>query len=124
MKAPAPLPAVPTIAPVIAPPPFWDSAKRHLRTSDPTMAGIIARHPRVRLVSRGDCFATLVRSIVGQQISVKAADSVWRRLTQRCPEVTPQALLRRRATTLCACGLSARKAEYLRDLARHFADHP
>ena len=86
------------------------------------MGRIIAAHPRIGLKSRGDAFTTLARSIVGQQISVKAADSVWARLTATCPQMTPAALLRRRATTLRGCGLSGRKAEYLRDLAAHFAD--
>ena len=108
-------------APVHQLPAFWASAKRRLRSTDPTLGAIIARHPRVRLVSRGDGFATLARSIVGQQISLKAADSVWARLSLRCPQMTPEALQRRRIPTLRACGLSERKAEYLRDLARHFA---
>jgi len=102
-------------------PPFWSRAKRTLASGDATMARIIAGHPRGRLASRGDGFTTLARSIVGQQISVKAADAVWGRVLERCPQVTPQALLRRRASTLRACGLSERKVEYLRDLARHFA---
>jgi DNA-3-methyladenine glycosylase II len=103
-------------------PPFWAQAKRHLAGADPTMGRIIAEHPRVRLTSRGDGFTTLARSIVGQQISLKAADSVWARVRERCPEITPEGLLRRRKTTLRSCGLSERKAEYLHDLARHFAD--
>ncbi len=85
------------------------------------MARIIAEHPRVALISRGDAFTTLARSIVGQQISVKAADAVWRRFFGACGEVTPKAVLRRRATTLRACGLSERKVEYIRDLSAHFA---
>ena len=109
-------------APVAVRPAFWPRAKRSLRVADPTLASVIARHPRVHLVSRGDGFSTLARSIVGQQISVKAADSVWARLKQRCPQMTPAELLGRRISSLRACGLSERKAEYLRDLARHFAD--
>jgi DNA-3-methyladenine glycosylase II len=101
-------------------PPHRGRAKRALAGTDPIMAGLIAAHPRVRMVSRGDGFSTLVRSIVGQQISVKAADSVWARLCERCPQITPEALLRRRAATLRSCGLSGRKVEYLQDLARHF----
>jgi DNA-3-methyladenine glycosylase II len=114
--------ARPARPPAAAGPAFWAPAKRRLRAADPTLASIIARHPRTRLVSRGDGFSTLVRSIVGQQISVKAADSVWGRLVERCPQMTPDALLRRRISSLRACGLSERKAEYLRDLARHFAE--
>ncbi|MCS7101034.1 MAG: DNA-3-methyladenine glycosylase 2 family protein [Burkholderiaceae bacterium] len=99
---------------------YWSRAKRELAAADPVLARIIARHPRARLVSRGDPFATLARSIVGQQISVKAADAVWARLIAACPHLRPQELLRRRPSTLRACGLSERKVEYLRDLARHF----
>lgn len=103
-----------------APPAYWTQAKRRLKAADPVLGAIIAAHPRVSLASRGDGFSTLARSIVGQQISVKAADSVWTRLRQACPELSPAGVLRRRLVTLRACGLSARKAEYLRDLARHF----
>ncbi|MFZ5541060.1 MAG: DNA-3-methyladenine glycosylase family protein [Pseudomonadota bacterium] len=105
----------------MAAPAYWPTAKRALARADATLARIIRRHPRVALVSRGDAFATLARSIVGQQISVKAADAVWGRLVNACETLTPRAVLRRRATTLRACGLSARKVEYLRDLAEHFA---
>ena len=101
-------------------PAYWPRARRALVAADPVLGGIIARHPRIALASRGDAFSTLARSIVGQQISVKAADAVWTRLAKSCTEPTPQRLLRKRATTLRACGLSERKVEYLRDLARHF----
>jgi DNA-3-methyladenine glycosylase II len=104
------------------PPAFWTRARAHLRKADPAMAAIIDAHPKVRLVSRGDAFSTLARSIVGQQISVKAADSVWARLLARCEPLSPQSVLRRRVPTLRACGLSERKAEYLRDLSVHFRD--
>jgi len=105
-------------------PAYWPKARRALAAADPVLGRIIRQHPRIALVSRGDPFATLARSIVGQQISVKAADAVWSRLAAACPDMTPRAILRRRATTLRACGLSERKVEYLADLARHFArDH-
>jgi DNA-3-methyladenine glycosylase II len=101
-------------------PAYWPQARRTLAARDATMARIIAAHPRVALASRGDAFTTLARSIVGQQISVKAAQSVWERFATCVGEVTPGAVLRRRAPTLRACGLSERKVEYIRDLARHF----
>jgi DNA-3-methyladenine glycosylase II len=103
-------------------PAFWLSAKRRLSTVDPVMGAIIRGHPRIAIKPRGDAFYTLARSIVGQQISVKAADSVWARVCGACGELSPQSVMRRRATTLRACGLSERKAEYLRDLAAHFAN--
>lgn len=105
-------------------PAYWSRAKRELARVDRVLEAIIARHPRAHLVSRGDAFVTLARSIVGQQISVKAADAVWGRLQSACPRLEPRALLRKRSSTLRACGLSERKVEYLRDLARHFVhDH-
>jgi DNA-3-methyladenine glycosylase II len=103
-------------------PPFWPHAKRRLSTADPILGGIIRGHPRIALAYRGDAFHTLARSIVGQQISVKAADSVWNRVQAVCGELSPQSVMRRRAATLRGCGLSQRKVEYLRDLAAHFAD--
>jgi DNA-3-methyladenine glycosylase II len=101
-------------------PAYWDHARRTLLRRDATLAAIIRRYPRVSLATRGDPFATLARSIVGQQISVRAADAVWGRLVGACPELTPARLSRLRPTTLRRCGLSARKVEYLRDLAAHF----
>ncbi len=85
------------------------------------MAGLIKRYSGVSLVSRGDPFVTLARSIVGQQISVKAADSVWSRLCAALPVMAPAVVLASADDTLRSCGLSARKVEYLGDLARHFS---
>jgi DNA-3-methyladenine glycosylase II len=103
-------------------PDYWPRAKRALARSDPVMAGIIRAHPRIGLRSRGDPFQTLARSIVGQQISVKAADSVWARFVATLPAVTPAAVHACDLDRLRTCGLSTRKSEYLRDLARHFGD--
>jgi DNA-3-methyladenine glycosylase II len=103
-------------------PEYWPRAKRALARRDPVMAGLIRAHPRVALRSRGDAFHTLARAIVGQQISVKAADTVWARFCAAAPTLAPAAVLALGLPRLRACGLSGRKAEYLRDLARHFAD--
>jgi DNA-3-methyladenine glycosylase II len=99
---------------------YWSRAKRALRARDPVLAAIMARYPRGTLVARGDPFHTLARAIVGQQISVRAADAVWLRVHASCARFAPRELLRKRVTTLRACGLSERKLEYLRDLAQHF----
>lgn len=104
-----------------ATPAYWREAGQALAAADPTLATIIQSHPHGSLVSRGDPFGTLARSIVGQQISVKAADSVWRRFAAALPAVTPAAVLAAEAAVLRACGLSARKLEYLSDLARRFS---
>jgi DNA-3-methyladenine glycosylase II len=102
-------------------PDYWDKAKRELSRADPVLGAIIRRHPRIHIVPRGDPFHTLARAIVGQQISVKAAQAVWNRLLQVLPEVTPQHALNAGSETLLDCGLSRRKVEYLIDLAAHFA---
>ncbi len=103
-------------------PDYWVRAKRALARRDPVMAGIIRAHPRIGLRSRGDPFQTLARSIVGQQISVKAADSVWARFCTAAPTLAPAEVLALGIEKLRTCGLSGRKAEYLRDLAQHFTD--
>jgi DNA-3-methyladenine glycosylase II len=102
-------------------PEYWDRAKRSLARREPVMAGIIGRHPRVHLLPRGDPFLTLARAIVGQQISVKAAQSVWERFCACVGAVRPQTVLSHKPSRLRACGLSGRKVEYIADLARHFA---
>ena len=101
-------------------PDYWQHASAALAQRDPVMAGLVERFAGASLVSRGDPFVTLARSIVGQQISVKAADSVWLRLSTVLPLIAPEPLLACASETLRGCGLSARKVEYLGDLARHF----
>ena len=93
---------------------------------DRVMKKLIPRFPDARLRSRGDAFTTLARSIVGQQISVKAAQSVWDRFAALydapSTHLLPAQVHGTDLDTLRGVGLSLRKAEYLRDLARHFAD--
>ena len=103
------------------PPPYWDEARRALAAADPVMAGVIAAAGGAALRPRRDAFHSLARSIVGQQISVKAAESVWGRLAAHCGAVTPAALAGRTGEELRACGLSLRKAGYLLGLAERFA---
>ena len=103
-------------------PDYWLKGKRSLARRDPVMAGIIRAYPKIALARRGEPFFTLARAIVGQQISVKAAQSVWNRLVAAALEMTPGAVLTLEREAMRACGLSARKAEYIADLARHFAD--
>ena len=103
-------------------PGYWQQASADLARADPVLARLVERFAGMALVSRGDAFATLLRSIVGQQISVKAADSVWARLLDALSSVvTPRAVLASERETLRACGLSQRKVEYVFDLAQHFA---
>ncbi|WP_343051474.1 DNA-3-methyladenine glycosylase family protein [Pseudaquabacterium terrae] len=105
-------------------PDYWDDACRHLGRRDRVMKKLIPQFGEARLQSRGDAFTTLARSIVGQQISVKAAQSVWDRFAAAAgglsTRLSPGAVLKLDAPVLRGAGLSARKTEYLADLARHF----
>ncbi len=103
-------------------PHYWEQAKVELMKRDRIMKKLIPRFGDLRLVRRGDPFMTLARSIVGQQISVKAAQAVWERVMVACPKMTPAQVKRQGQVKLAACGLSKRKAEYLLDLAVHFTD--
>ncbi len=84
------------------------------------MKRLIPRFGDACLQSRGDAFTTLARSIVGQQISVKAAQTVWERFERLPARMAPGDLLRLKVDDMRAAGLSARKVEYLVDLALHF----
>lgn len=103
-------------------PAYWEQATRELAARDPVLAELVGRYRGLGLVSRGDPFGTLARSIIGQQISVRAADTVWQRFAAALPEVTPPAVVAAGPGGLAGCGLSARKTEYLVDLAAHFAE--
>jgi len=105
---------------VITVPDYWDDACRHLTKSDRVMKRLIPQFGEARLESRGDAFVTLARSIVGQQISVKAAQTVWDRFAKLSRRLTPGQVLKLKVDDMREAGLSARKVEYLVDLALHF----
>lgn len=101
-------------------PPYWPDATRALSACDPVLATLIERHRPFMLGTRGDAFQTLARAIIGQQISVKAAQSVWARFVACVECMEPAAVMDAEPSTLRAAGLSQRKAEYVRDLAHRF----
>jgi DNA-3-methyladenine glycosylase II len=105
-------------------PDYWDEACKHLGRRDRVMRKLIPQFGEGRLQSRGDAFTTLARSIVGQQISVKAAQSVWDRFValvkEQSTRLAPASVLALDTPTMRSAGLSARKVEYLSDLAQHF----
>ena len=101
-------------------PDYWQDACKHLSKKDRVMKRLIAQFPDVALSSRGDAFTTLARSIVGQQISVKAAQTVWDRFALLPKKMVPASILKLKVDDMRAAGLSARKVEYLVDLAIHF----
>jgi len=101
-------------------PAYWADACRHLVKKDRVMKRLIPRCGDTCLQARGDAFSTLARSIVGQQISVKAAQTVWHRFAALPEKMTPGNVLRLKVDDMRAAGLSARKIEYLVDLSIHF----
>ncbi len=113
-------PSPPASQAVLRTPDYWAQATRELAARDVVLRGLIDRFQGLALGSRGDAFSTLARSIVGQQISVKAAQSVWDRIAARLGAVTPDSIHRARRSRLRACGLSAQKAGYFKDLAGQF----
>jgi DNA-3-methyladenine glycosylase II len=104
----------------IATPAYWAEACKHLVKKDRVMKRLIPQFGDACLQSRGDAFVTLARSIVGQQISVKAAQSVWNKFAALSKKITPAGVLKLKVDDMRAAGLSARKIEYLVDLALHF----
>ena len=118
--------------PALVVPAYWDEARKHLSKKDRVMRRLIPQFGDACLQSRGDAFSTLARSIVGQQISVKAAQTVWDRfaqLPQKVPGsarrsaarlITPASVLKLKVDDMRAAGLSVRKIEYLVDLSLHF----
>lgn len=110
----------PAATPKLAMPDYWDEARKHLMKKDRVMKRLIPQHGDAALQTRGDPFTTLARSIVGQQISVKAAQTVWDRFAQLPRRMTAANVLKLKVDDMRAAGLSARKVEYLVDLALHF----
>ena len=104
-------------------PEYWDDAREQLVKRDRILKKIIPRFPDIWLTTRGNPFITLARSICGQQISVKAAESVWQRVLLECGKrPSPASVQKAGLERLRAAGLSGRKAEYILDLSTHFSD--
>lgn len=112
---------------VVNRPEYWDEALADLIKRDRILRRLIPKYPDISLLSRGDPFVTLARSITGQQISVKAAEAVWGRVCAAVPRLSPAAFVKAGVTGLAQCGLSKRKTEYILDLADKFKNklvHP
>jgi DNA-3-methyladenine glycosylase II len=108
------------LTPEVTRPAYWDKACADLVKRDRILKKLIPKFGPVHLLSRGDPFVTLARSVVGQQISVASAQAVWAKVEAACPKLVPQQFIKLGQDKLTACGLSKRKAEYVLDLAQHF----
>ncbi|QWD06614.1 DNA-3-methyladenine glycosylase 2 family protein [Polynucleobacter paneuropaeus] len=102
-------------------PHYWEQACKELMKNDRIMHKLIPKFGTGFLMTRGDPFVTLARSIVGQQISVSAAQAVWDRVVIAAKnKVNPKNILALTVEELRTAGLSGRKVEYIQDLADHF----
>ncbi len=101
-------------------PEYWQEACTHLSKRCLVMKKLIKQYPEATLRTRGNAFSTLARAIVGQQISIKAAQSVWDRVVIAAGDINPPRMLEMSVEQMRACGLSGSKVVYLKDLARHF----
>ncbi len=101
-------------------PKFWEKAKKELKQNDKILGKIIENYPKDFLFSKSDPFYTISRSIVGQQISVKAAQSVWNKLEEKVGKVTALKINNLHFMTLKSCGLSRQKITYLKSLSSAF----
>jgi len=103
------------------PPTYWYKAKRTLSKKDSVLRKIIKKYNKGFLTTRNNPFFSLCRTIVGQQISVKAADSIWTKFEKKCKKkIIPKNILKLSSSTLRSAGLSRQKISYLKNIAKSF----
>lgn len=100
-------------------PTYWQQATQTLSATCPILAHLIHSHPNSSLKIRPDPLQNLIRAIIGQQLSTKAANTLWQRLNQHTP-ITAQALQQQPLTTLQSLGLSQRKSQYIHAVCQYF----
>ena len=97
----------------------WEVAAKELSRKDPVIMKIIKLYSGDKMQLKNNAFLTLVRSVVGQQISVKAADSVWRKLEELCRDsIEPERIKSFSEDELRSAGLSRSKANYIQNIAK------
>ena len=100
---------------------YWQKAKRILSKRDPVLRRVIKKYKKGFLTTRNNPFFSLCRTIVGQQISTKAADSIWSRFEKKCKKrVAPNIVLKLSSRNLKSAGLSRQKVSYLKNIAKSF----
>ena len=103
------------------PPAYWYKAKKILSKRDPVLKKIINKFNKGYLTSRKDPFFSLCRTIIGQQISTKAADSIWLKFEMKCKKkIIPKTILKLSSHSLKSAGLSRQKITYLKNIAKSF----
>jgi DNA-3-methyladenine glycosylase II len=125
-QASAPRHVVASSGAMAAPAIDWTPALRHLRTADKKLAPVIERHGHPTITPTTDAVRSLARAIVSQQLSGKAADTIWGRLLALYPRAQfprPAAILATEDAALRGAGLSGAKVAALKDLARHVVEN-
>ena len=103
------------------PPAYWNTAKKKLSKKDLILKKVIKKFNKGFLTTRKDPFFSLCRTIVGQQISTKAADSIWLKFEKKCKKkIIPKNVLKLSSSTLRSVGLSRQKISYLKNIAKSF----
>ena len=102
-------------------PTYWKKAKKLLSKKDTVLRKIIKKYKKGSLTSRNNPFYSLCRTIVGQQISTKAADSIWAKFEKKCKKkINPKTILKISSRNLKSAGLSRQKISYLKNIAKAF----
>jgi DNA-3-methyladenine glycosylase II len=101
-------------------PTYWQQSKEFLTHADPKLAKVILEHRQYSITSRGEALETLLRSIVGQQISIQAAASVWGKLEKKIGTIQPENVILMSFEELKSCGLSKQKVQYIINICNHF----
>ena len=102
---------------------FWNKAKKILSARDPTLKKIIKKFNKGHLTTKDDPFFSLCRTIIGQQISTKAADSIWLKFEKKCKKkIIPKNVLKLSSSSLRSAGLSRQKISYLKNIAKSFKE--
>ena len=99
-------------------PSWWETAKQFL-SNDPLIAPLIKKYDGESLLGKGDLFRTFVNAIVGQQISVIAADAIWNRLIEKVGSITPKNIARFTEEEIASCGLTKSKTSYILGIAKN-----
>ena len=103
------------------PPTYRHKAKKVLSKRDPVLRKIIKKYNKGFLTTRSKPFFSLCRTVVGQQISLASADSIWSKFSKKCKgNIKPRVVLKISSRNLKSAGLSRQKISYLKIIARAF----
>lgn len=101
---------------------FGEAELSYLKKKDKRLGAVIDRLGPLERDTDSDLFASVVRHIVGQQISMAAQATVWRRMNEALGEITPKSVYATELQALQACGITFKKAEYIKDFAQKVHD--